>query len=68
MTCSDDLFMDRWIKHMEGAAQLIEVRGSDQLTRQEGLDLFTQLRPQIVSGLVICTQHQLDCFSSKYSL
>lgn len=33
---------------MEGAAKLIEFRGPDQLNRQEGLDIFTQLRAQIV--------------------
>ncbi|KAJ5121846.1 hypothetical protein N7448_002977 [Penicillium atrosanguineum] len=49
MTCTDDSFIDRWMKHMEGAAKLIEFRGPEQLTRQEGLDMFTQLRAQIVS-------------------
>lgn len=49
MTCTDDLFIDRWMKHMEGAAKLIEFRGPEQLTRREGLDMFTQLRAQIVS-------------------
>lgn len=34
---------------MEGATKLIEFRGVDQLGRREGLDLFTQLRAQIVS-------------------
>ncbi len=56
MTCTDDLFIDRWMKHMEGAAKLIEFRGSEQLTRREGLDMFSQLRAQIVShpyGLMI---------------
>jgi hypothetical protein len=48
MTCSDDSFIARWIKHMEGASQLIEFRGPEQLNRQEGLDLFTNLRAQIV--------------------
>ncbi|KAJ5382126.1 hypothetical protein N7517_000037 [Penicillium concentricum] len=47
MTCSDDSFIDRWIKHMDGAKNLIEHRGSEQLTRQEGLGLFTNLRAQI---------------------
>ena len=37
---------------MEGATQLIEFRGVDQLGRREGLDLFTQLRAQIVSFTV----------------
>lgn len=49
MTCTDGSFIDRWVNHMEGATKLIEVRGSEQLSRQEGLDLFTQLRAQVVS-------------------
>lgn len=49
MTCSDNLFIDRWMKHIEGAAKLIEFRGSEQLSRLEGLELFTNLRAQIVS-------------------
>ncbi|CAG8932931.1 unnamed protein product [Penicillium salamii] len=47
MTCSDNLFIDRWMKHIEGAAKLIECRGSEQLSRSEGLELFTNLRAQI---------------------
>ncbi|CAI7630891.1 unnamed protein product [Penicillium glandicola] len=47
MTCSDDSFIDRWIKHMDGAKKIIEHRGSEQLTRREGLGLFTNLRAQI---------------------
>lgn len=53
VTCTDDSFIDRWMKHMEGAAKLIEFRGPDQLSRQEGLDLFTQLRAQIVSPVSV---------------
>jgi hypothetical protein len=53
MTCTDDSFIDRWMKHMDGAAQLIEHRGLEQLNRPEGLRLFTQLRAQIV-GLYTC--------------
>lgn len=48
MTCTDGSFIDRWVHHMEGATRLIEIRGSEQLSRQEGLDLFTQLRGQVV--------------------
>ncbi|KAF3072612.1 hypothetical protein CFAM422_005318 [Trichoderma lentiforme] len=47
MTCTDGSFIDRWVHHMEGATRLIEIRGSEQLSRQEGLDLFTQLRGQV---------------------
>jgi hypothetical protein len=49
MTCTDGSFIDRWVNHMEGATKLIEIRGSEQLARQEGLKLFTQLRAQVVS-------------------
>ncbi|KAJ6032055.1 hypothetical protein N7540_002787 [Penicillium herquei] len=52
LTCSDGSFIDRWMKHMEGATKLIEFRGVDQLTRKEGLDLFTQLRAQIHIGKI----------------
>ncbi|KAL7958831.1 hypothetical protein V8C34DRAFT_323799 [Trichoderma compactum] len=47
MTCTDGSFIDRWVHHMEGATRLIEIRGSEQLSRQEGLELFTQLRAQV---------------------
>ncbi|KAM0253653.1 hypothetical protein ACHAQJ_007165 [Trichoderma viride] len=47
MTCTDGSFIDRWVNHMDGATRLIEVRGSEQLARQEGLDMFTQLRAQV---------------------
>lgn len=49
MTCTDGSFIDRWMNHMEGATKLIEVRGPEQLSRQEGLELFRQLRAQVVS-------------------
>ncbi|KAJ5655203.1 hypothetical protein N7507_007153 [Penicillium longicatenatum] len=52
ITCSDGSFIDRWMKHMEGATKLIEFRGVDQLVRREGLDLFTQLRAQIHIGKI----------------
>ncbi|RAK96585.1 Zn(II)2Cys6 transcription factor, partial [Aspergillus ibericus CBS 121593] len=48
MTCSDELFLTRWMKHLDGAATLIEARGPEQLTRPEGLELFSQLRAQII--------------------
>ncbi|KAK1238153.1 hypothetical protein MKX08_002732 [Trichoderma sp. CBMAI-0020] len=47
MTCTDGSFIDRWVSHMEGATKLIEVRGPEQLSRREGLELFTQLRAQV---------------------
>ncbi|PWY79519.1 hypothetical protein BO94DRAFT_174429 [Aspergillus sclerotioniger CBS 115572] len=48
MACSDGLFITRWMKHLDGAATLIETRGSEQLTQPEGLLLFSQLRAQII--------------------
>ncbi|KAI0431168.1 hypothetical protein F5Y09DRAFT_305765 [Xylaria sp. FL1042] len=47
INCTDDSYIDRWLKHMDGAAKLVEIRGSEQLTRREGLDMFTHLRTQI---------------------
>ncbi|KAL3470775.1 hypothetical protein BJX99DRAFT_238891 [Aspergillus californicus] len=46
-TCTDGSFFDRWMKHTDGAAKLIEMRGLEQLERPEGLHLFTQVRAQI---------------------
>lgn len=37
------------MNHLDGAAKLLEARGPEQLSRPEGLDMFTQLRAQIVS-------------------
>lgn len=41
--------MTRWANHIEGAMALIKLRGSEQMKRPIGLDLFTQLRGQYVS-------------------
>lgn len=49
VSCTDTSFIDRWMNHLDGAAKLLEARGSEQLSRPEGLDMFTQLRAQIVS-------------------
>ncbi|PYH92967.1 hypothetical protein BO71DRAFT_356319 [Aspergillus ellipticus CBS 707.79] len=48
ITCSDGSFAERWMKHMDGAAQLIELRGLRQVEGAAGLHLFTQLRAQNV--------------------
>jgi hypothetical protein len=37
------------MNHLDGATKLLEARGPEQLSRPEGLDMFTQLRAQIVS-------------------
>ncbi|KAJ2971557.1 hypothetical protein NQ176_g7630 [Zarea fungicola] len=47
IACTDEAFMGRWIAHLDGATQLIELRGPEQLTRLEGLSLFIHLRAQI---------------------
>ncbi|PWY76036.1 hypothetical protein BO94DRAFT_473979 [Aspergillus sclerotioniger CBS 115572] len=52
VTCGDGSFIDRWAKHMDGAAKLIECRGTRQLKSAEGLHLFTVLRSQIVISRV----------------
>ncbi|PYI03110.1 hypothetical protein BO78DRAFT_400005 [Aspergillus sclerotiicarbonarius CBS 121057] len=52
ITCGDGSFIDRWARHMDGAARLIEIRGTRQLKTPEGLHLFTVLRSQIVIGRV----------------
>ncbi|KAJ6103640.1 hypothetical protein N7486_003862 [Penicillium sp. IBT 16267x] len=57
LTCSDGSFIERWMKHMEGATKLIEFRGVGQLARREGLDLFTQLRAQIHIGKIYQEQY-----------
>ncbi|KAI2812285.1 transcriptional regulator family: Fungal Specific TF [Aspergillus niger] len=57
LTCSDGLFINRWIKHLDGAAILIETRGPEQLTRPEGLALFSQLRTQIVLSHIYRQKH-----------
>lgn len=45
---------------MDGAANLIEHRGPEQLSHPEGLKLFTQLRAQIVGPRFSLPA---DCFS-----
>ncbi|KAK0385938.1 hypothetical protein NLU13_7113 [Sarocladium strictum] len=48
VACTDDRFVGRWINHVDGAAKLLEVRGPEQLSTPLGLEIFRQLRPQIV--------------------
>ncbi|PYI01879.1 hypothetical protein BO78DRAFT_326544, partial [Aspergillus sclerotiicarbonarius CBS 121057] len=72
MTCSDGLFMTRWMKHLDGAATLIEARGSEQLARPEGLELFSQLRAQIILSHIYRQKYtspvlgQLSLEAAKY--
>ncbi|MCJ1309037.1 hypothetical protein MMC25_002692 [Agyrium rufum] len=46
-TCQNNSIM-AWTNHVEGAAALIKLRGSEQLDRSMGRRLFTQLRAQIL--------------------
>lgn len=41
-------FIDNWTNHINGAAALLELRGVEQLQEEQGLQLFLQLRYQIV--------------------
>jgi hypothetical protein len=48
VTCSGTGSIQRWRKHVEGAAKLIEWRGDEQLKSPHSLHLFRQMRAQIV--------------------
>lgn len=48
MTCEGPPLIGRWLNHIEGGVKLIEIRGFEQLHHQAGLELFTQIRIQIV--------------------
>ncbi|KAE8392590.1 Zn(II)2Cys6 transcription factor [Aspergillus alliaceus] len=50
VACQGPPLIGRWLNHIEGGVKLIELRGADQLNRQAGLELFTQLRLQIALG------------------
>ncbi|EHK22140.1 uncharacterized protein TRIVIDRAFT_28354 [Trichoderma virens Gv29-8] len=63
MTCTDGSFIDRWVNHMEGAVRLIEVRGSEQLSRPEGLALFTQLRAQVSLSRIYQERYSSSVFT-----
>lgn len=45
--------MRAWLKHIHGAAALLELRGEQQLLTELGYRLFGQLRGQIVCPLVL---------------
>ncbi|PON22883.1 hypothetical protein TGAM01_v208138 [Trichoderma gamsii] len=63
MTCTDGSFIDRWVNHMDGATKLIEVRGPEQLSRQEGLELFTQLRAQVSISRIYQERYSSSVFT-----
>jgi hypothetical protein len=55
------------VKHVDGAAKMLEIRGSDQLTRREGLDMFTHLRTQIVSYFTSAASVSGVSYFSKFA-
>lgn len=57
VSCTDTSFIDRWMNHLDGAAKLLEARGPEQLSRPEGLDMFTQLRAQITLSKIYQQRH-----------
>ncbi|KAL4780360.1 hypothetical protein BJX76DRAFT_338137 [Aspergillus varians] len=50
MTCDGPPLMEKYLKHVEGCAKLLQLRGSDQLKDPIGLALFSQFRMIIVLG------------------
>ncbi|PYI04189.1 C6 finger domain protein [Aspergillus sclerotiicarbonarius CBS 121057] len=48
VTNSGARFIDNWTNHINGAAALLELRGVEQLQEEQGLQLFLQLRYQII--------------------
>ena len=38
-----------WAAHVKAATALLELRGREQFTRERGVQLYTQIRSQIVS-------------------
>ncbi|KAL4933353.1 Zn(II)2Cys6 transcription factor [Aspergillus undulatus] len=50
MTCNGPPLMEKYLKHIEGCAKLLQLRGSRQLEDSVGLGLFTQFRQTIILG------------------
>lgn len=48
ITSRGSRFIDSWTNHIRGAVALLELRGVEQLQDPDGLQLFLQLRYQIV--------------------
>jgi hypothetical protein len=45
--------VERWLKHVQGALRMVQVRGVEQLQTPVGLELFiTVLRMQMVYRLI----------------
>lgn len=48
MTCSGIPLMEKYLNHLEGCANLIQLRGSQQLKDLVGMSLFSHFRMIIV--------------------
>lgn len=48
VTCQSTSIINRWLNHVDGAMKLLEMRGLAQLAGPVGLEMFSQLRLQIV--------------------
>ncbi|PLB53569.1 hypothetical protein P170DRAFT_490813 [Aspergillus steynii IBT 23096] len=48
VTCQSTSIINRWLSHVDGAMKLLELRGSAQLAGPVGLEMFSQLRLQIL--------------------
>ncbi|GKZ33737.1 hypothetical protein AbraIFM66950_003769 [Aspergillus brasiliensis] len=55
ITSRGSRFIDNWTNHISGAAALLELRGVEQLQDPDGLQLFLQLRYQII---ISCLQRE----------
>lgn len=53
VTCQSTSVINRWLNHVDGAMKLLELRGSAQLAGRVGLEMFSQLRLQIVRNAQI---------------
>ena len=49
-TCTTSRSMKSWLKHINGATALLELRGEAQLESEFGRTLFAQARTQIIAG------------------
>ncbi|KAN0115545.1 hypothetical protein V8E51_005089 [Hyaloscypha variabilis] len=47
-TCHNQMAMETWTKHIDGAAALMQMRGKQRLQTPLGCHLFKQLRAQVV--------------------
>ncbi|PMD37099.1 hypothetical protein L207DRAFT_569178 [Hyaloscypha variabilis F] len=65
-TCHNQMAMETWTKHIDGAAALMQMRGKQRLQTPLGCHLFKQLRAQVV---IKCIHRQTSVppFISEWS-